>query len=234
MSHPSPHRGWWPVWDFSHWRFFLSTCFFSPGRLASFCFINWLPYTEGKQRWKKRAECSRFVVADLISKEMYMRNLSWVATRWVDLCTHLPESWCLYVGFNRVQSHILSRWSQQHLLSRGCVLGTVCAVGTVGTACITRTGRESSLYLSRSRSRVSQWSRPPDNLPQTQYILFIPLLYYEIYRHSGDVSLYIYFPLPNCILFPCQDEPPSPQVPSSHCPPGSRLSFSLQLHAESQ
>lgn len=80
---------------------------------------NWLPCTEGREWWRKEANHSRLVDGRLINKGTYLRGLSSVTTRWVYLCTHLPNCKSLHRGLNGVQACIPSRGSQLHIaLSR--------------------------------------------------------------------------------------------------------------------
>ena len=51
-------------------------------------------------------------MARLIGKRIYIRRLSWVTTRQVDLCPTCQNFESLYRGLN---SHSQSRWSQWHI-----------------------------------------------------------------------------------------------------------------------
>ena len=52
----------------------------------------WVNKGQGETKEKRQIppDCQ---MAGVISKVTYILGLSWVATRWIDLRTHLPESW---------------------------------------------------------------------------------------------------------------------------------------------
>ena len=69
-----------------------------------------------------------------------MKRLSWPFTRWVDLHICHRNLKSLYRGPNWVQSHILSRWSQQHVFEMAPY------AETLGRAYISMTGQLRAFY----------------------------------------------------------------------------------------
>lgn len=102
-------------------------------------FMNWPPYTEGKENPKGQTTPDGWA-AGLINKGAHIQGLSWVATRWVDLCTTRQNLQPLYRGFNLVHARISPDGLNNLMLSQGFVLETVPTVGTVGRTYIPRTG----------------------------------------------------------------------------------------------
>ena len=84
-------------------------------------FINWPPYTEGKERRKKEAGCFSFVGGRFNKQGNSHRRLI------LGGCTHCQNPKSLCRGLKRTGSHIQSRGSQQHLtLSRLCPENSSC------------------------------------------------------------------------------------------------------------
>lgn len=89
-----------------------------------------------KRDWRKTTRCWQVAV---LSKGTYLRGLSWMATRWVDLCTRLQKPKSLYKGhFNGVIMFTIQMVSTIHC-SQGCVLQNSSHCGNSGRAYVPST-----------------------------------------------------------------------------------------------
>lgn len=127
-----------------------------------------------------------------------MWGLSWVATHWVVVLYTCPQNLkSLSRGLNQVQSHMQTRWSQQHLTFSRLCLWNIPTVGIVGRAYTPRTGEgERSFQLPGSSWRVNQPSCSLDGLLQDilfviSYIVFTNNRHnMTIFPRSGILRIY--------------------------------------------
>lgn len=112
-----PHRGQWPTQDFPC-RCLFPKAYFS-SLLAGLPIVSSQtgPYTEGKGRLKKEADHSK-----LAGKQgSLLTRLVWGGCKMNRSFLYHQNLKSIYRGLNWVQSHMLSKWSQQHLsLPRLC------------------------------------------------------------------------------------------------------------------
>ena len=116
--------------------------------------------TQGTRKdQRKEQNTLGWFMASLISKGTYLLGLTWATERWVDLHPHWPNLQSSYRGLQWIQSYISSRWSQQYLLSQGCVPEAAPSIRTMGRTYIPKTeNRVRSLQVPGFNSQNNQRS----------------------------------------------------------------------------